>query len=91
MMFTSGLAADILFYSLCEWILTLRILMAEMGSIQQWSGHTRYSTGQPLELLSDSGRILRIYAPCAAAINRNFPRPAALCWAAGPIRLRENH
>lgn len=39
MMFTSGLAADILFYSLCEWVLYANDPhMAEMGSIQQWSG-----------------------------------------------------
>lgn len=39
MMFTSGLAADILFYSLCEWILYAQDPhMAEMGSIQEWSG-----------------------------------------------------
>lgn len=39
MMFTSGLAADILFYSLCEWVLYAQDPhMAEMGSIQQWSG-----------------------------------------------------
>lgn len=39
MMFTSGLAADILFYSLCEWILYAQDPhMAEMGSIQNWSG-----------------------------------------------------
>ena len=38
MMFTSGLAADILFYSLCEWILYANDPhMAEMGSIQDWS------------------------------------------------------
>lgn len=39
MMFTSGLAADILFYSLCEWILYAQDPhLAEMGSIQEWSG-----------------------------------------------------
>ena len=39
MMFTSGLAADILFYSLCEWVLYANDPhMAEMGSIQLWSG-----------------------------------------------------
>ena len=39
MMFTSGLAADILFYSLCEWILYAQDPhIAEMGSIQDWSG-----------------------------------------------------
>ena len=39
MMFTSGLAADILFYSLCEWVLYAQDPhLAEMGSIQEWSG-----------------------------------------------------
>lgn len=39
MMFTSGLAADILFYSLCEWMLYAGDPhIAEMGSIQEWSG-----------------------------------------------------
>ena len=39
MMFTSGLAADILFYSLCEWILYAQDPhLATMGSIQDWAG-----------------------------------------------------
>lgn len=39
MMFTSGLAADILFYSLCEWILYAEDPhIAEMGTILEWSG-----------------------------------------------------
>lgn len=38
MMFTSGLAADILFYSLCEWILYANDPhIAEMGFMQLWS------------------------------------------------------
>lgn len=38
MMFTAGLAADILFYSFCEWILYANDPhLAEMGSIQIWS------------------------------------------------------
>lgn len=38
MMFTSGLAADILFYSLCEWVLYANDPhLAEMGSIQDWA------------------------------------------------------
>ena len=38
MMFTSGLAADILFYSLCEWILYANEPhIAELGSIQDWA------------------------------------------------------
>lgn len=39
MMFTSGLAADILFYSLCEWILYANDPhLSDMGSIQEWAG-----------------------------------------------------
>lgn len=38
MMFTSGLAADILFYSLCEWILYANDPhIAELGSMQLWA------------------------------------------------------
>ena len=39
MMFTAGLAADILFYSFSEWVLyAADPHLAEMGSIQQWAG-----------------------------------------------------
>lgn len=38
MMFTAGLAADILFYSFCEWILyAAEPHIAEMGSMQDWA------------------------------------------------------
>lgn len=38
MMFTAGLAADILFYSLCEWMLYANEPhIAQMGSIQDWA------------------------------------------------------
>lgn len=38
MMFTSGLAADILFYSLCEWVLYAgEPHLEELGSIQDWA------------------------------------------------------
>lgn len=38
MMFTAGLAADILFYSLCEWILYANEPhVAELGSVQEWA------------------------------------------------------
>lgn len=38
MMFTSGLAADILFYSLCEWVLYANEpRISELGSIQDWA------------------------------------------------------
>ena len=39
MMFTAGLAADILFYSFSEWVLyATDPHLAEMGSIQDWAG-----------------------------------------------------
>ncbi len=39
MMFTAGLAADILYYSFSEWVMyAADPHMAEMGSIQQWAG-----------------------------------------------------
>ena len=38
MMFTAGLAADILFYSLCEWILYAgEPRISELGTIQDWA------------------------------------------------------
>lgn len=38
MMFTAGLAADILFYSLCEWILYANEPhITELGSVQDWA------------------------------------------------------
>ena len=38
MMFTAGLAADILFYSLCEWILyAAEPHITDMGNMQDWS------------------------------------------------------
>ncbi len=38
MMFTSGLAADILFYSMCEWMLYANEPhIAELGSVQDWA------------------------------------------------------
>lgn len=38
MMFTAGLAADILFYSLCEWMLyAAEPHITEMGSMQDWA------------------------------------------------------
>ena len=39
MMFTCGLAADILFYSFSEWVMyAANPRVAELGSIQQWAG-----------------------------------------------------
>ncbi len=75
MMFTSGLAADILFYSLCEWILYAQDPhMAEMGSIQQWSGTYPLFHWGPIPwsfyliLAVSFGFMLHV----RGAINRNF-------------------
>lgn len=39
MMFTCGLAADILFYSFSEWVMyATNPRIAELGSIQEWAG-----------------------------------------------------
>ena len=46
MMFTCGLAADILFYSFSEWVLyATDPHLEEMGSIQEWAGVIRCFTG----------------------------------------------
>ena len=38
MLFTAGLAADILFYSFCEWMLYAgESRVAELGSVQDWA------------------------------------------------------
>lgn len=66
-MFTAGLAADILFYSFCEWILYANDPhIAEMGSMQIWSStYPIFHWGPiPWMLLSGAGRSLRLHAPC---------------------------
>lgn len=46
MMFTAGLAADILFYSFSEWVMyATDPHIAELGSIREWAGVSRFSTG----------------------------------------------
>ena len=68
MMFTSGLAADILFYSLCEWVLYANDPhLAEMGSIQDWAKHIpALSLGSdPVGLLCRARRCLWLHASCA--------------------------
>ena len=80
MMFTSGLAADILFYSPVAWVLYANDPHpAEMGSIQGLGEHIpALSLGSdPVELLCRARRCLWLHASCAAAINRNTPKPAA--------------
>ena len=69
MMFTAGLAADILFYSLCEWILYAgEPRISQMGEMQDWaSTYPPVSLGAyPLEFLHGAGRGIRLYAPCTA-------------------------
>lgn len=46
MMFTCGLAADILFYSFAEWVMYAADPQVEkMGGIQEWAGVYRCFTG----------------------------------------------
>ena len=66
MMFTSGLAADILFYSLCEWLLyAMNPIFLKWGSQKIGLQPTLFSTGaHSMELLSCLSSILWIHAPC---------------------------
>ena len=93
MMFTSGLAADILFYSFCEWILYANDPhISEMGSMQTWSAPTRSSTG-----VRSRGRSTWC-SPCASAscfmsadaISRNTLRHAAHFSETKSMDSREN-
>ena len=80
MMFTSGLAADILFYSLCEWVLYANDPhLAEMAVFRTGRAHTRSFTGVRSRGASMSCSPLPLAScfMCAAAINRNTPKPAA--------------
>ncbi len=65
-MFTAGLAADILFYSLCEWILYAgEPHITDLGAMQDWASTYAVSLGPySLELLYDIGRSIRLHAPC---------------------------
>ena len=46
MMFTCGLAADILFYSFSEWVKYAADPQIEkMGGVQEWAGYIRCFTG----------------------------------------------
>ena len=49
MIFTSTMAADILFYSLCEWALYANEkYIDQLGGIQKWLQHFRYFIGDQL-------------------------------------------
>lgn len=55
MMFTAGLAADILFYSLCEWMLYANEPhILEMGTQQDWASTYLCSIGAPFPGASTS-------------------------------------
>ena len=63
MMFTCGLAADILFYSFSEWVLyATDPHLEEMGSIQEWAGPLEL---YPVGILSGTGGGIWFHAPCA--------------------------
>lgn len=67
MMFTAGLAADILFYSFSEWVLyATDPHIAEMGSMQDWASvyPIFHWSLIPWGFLSCSGRGFWFYAPC---------------------------
>ncbi len=67
MMFTSGLAADILFYSFCEWILYANDPhIAEMGSHADLVQHLPAVPlgSDPVGVLSGTRCLLRLYASC---------------------------
>ena len=82
MMFTSGLAADILFYSLCEWMLYAdEPHIAQMGTVQDWASvYPLFHWGSySLELLHYPGSFfLASRSTYAKEINRNIPKPAVL-------------
>lgn len=67
MMFTSGLAADILFYSFCEWI-----LYSERSAYRRARFHADLVQhlpavplgSDPVGILSGTRRLLRLYASC---------------------------
>ena len=64
MIFTAGLAADILFYSCCEWILYASDPhTAEMGTLHEWAATYPLGTDS-LGLLSGAVRSLRLHASC---------------------------
>lgn len=81
MMFTAGLAADILFYSLCEWMLYAgEPHITDMGAMQDWaSTYPLFHWAHPMELLHHSGCVLWLYASCAQAEQTKVLRgmPAA--------------
>ena len=66
MMFTCGLAADILFYSFSEWFMyATDPHIAEMGSIQDWASVPNFSLElDSLGILSGIGSCFWIYASC---------------------------
>ena len=74
MMFTCGLAADILFYSFSEWVLyATDPHLAEMGSIQDWAAIACCS----------------IWTGASALNGTATARLPALCSACGPMALTQ--
>lgn len=83
MMFTCGLAADILFYSFSEWILyAADPYIAQKGSIQDWAGvfpifHWSFIPwGFYLTLAVAFGFMLHVRGAGATKIFRSLPPPA---------------
>lgn len=84
MMFTAGLAADILFYSLCEWMLYAgEPHITDMGAMQDWASTYPCFTGVLFHgaftsfWLSPSASC----SMCASGTNKSTPRHAGRFWA----------
>ncbi len=80
MMFTAGLAADILFYSFSEWILyAADPHIAELGSIQDWASvyPLFHWSLIPWGGISDAGGCLWFLCfMCAGGTGKNIPKHA---------------
>ena len=83
MMFTAGLAADILFYSLCEWMLYAgEPHISDMGSVQDWASvyPLFHWVTDPVEFLYHFSCCLWLYAPCPETEPSEILRSLPSCF-----------
>ena len=84
MMFTAGLAADILFYSLCEWMLYAgEPHITDMGAMQDWASTYPLFHWAPSHGAFTSFWLcpLALCFMCASGTNKSTPRHAGRFWA----------
>lgn len=84
MMFTAGLAADILFYSLCEWMLYAgEPHITDMGAMQDWASTYPLFHWGPSHGAFTSFWLcpLALCFMCASGTNKSTPRHAGRFWA----------